>query len=73
MFYTFVGNAANVMARSRIIGHKPSIVSAIGQFHVEYFAEGLDDVDEAALRLKIKNSGGVCPYLFVLKLKRNRR
>jgi len=31
---------------------------AIGQFHVEIFADGLSDVNEAEVRTKIKKSGG---------------
>ena len=31
---------------------------AIGQFHVEIFAEGLSDVNEQEVRTKIKKSGG---------------
>jgi hypothetical protein len=58
VFYLFVGSSANVMAKSRVSVHKPDIVKAIGQFHVEIFADGLSDVNEQEVRTKIKKSGG---------------
>lgn len=58
IFVVYLGPSMGMMSKSRVTIHKPVISEAIGQYHVDWFAEGLDDMDENEIRQKIKKSGG---------------
>lgn len=58
VFFLFLGSNVGGMQKSRVVQHRQAVNEQIGQSHIEFFADGLDEADESEVMLKIRKSQG---------------
>lgn len=58
VYVTYVGPSVGGMAKGRVGSHKMDIKSIIGQSHVDYQSDDIDEVTDDIIREKLKKASG---------------